>query len=118
MDAPSLRFARVPSVFLKRLKYAALFLGSFAVLAASPLHSSRYISLELGDGVKMEFVQIPLGHGKGQKSKTEIGDFTKEHPSEPVRSAELYGPFTSWSGGFCFYLGKTEVTEEQWAAVT
>jgi TPR repeat protein/formylglycine-generating enzyme required for sulfatase activity len=74
------------------------------------------ISLDLGSGVQMEFVRVPLGGAERERS-VEIGDFSGNRPAEQVRGAVLYGPFSSARDGFFYYLGKTEVTEEQWSAV-
>ena len=74
------------------------------------------LTLDLGGGVKMEFVWIPLPGGEG-KASVQIGDFTGVHGLEPVREVTLTGPFTKDGKEFGYYLGKTEVTEEQWATV-
>jgi hypothetical protein len=42
------------------------------------------ISLDLGGGVKMEFVWIPLP-GEERKASVQIGDFTDAHSIEPVK---------------------------------
>jgi len=96
----------------------AIFLAATALaLSFCPrANAADNISLNLGGGVKMDFVEIPL-RGIGQKATVEIGDFTAAYPLESMKEAILYGPFQTKSGGFCYYLGKTEVTEEQWAAV-
>jgi len=74
------------------------------------------VSLDLGDGVKMEFVWIPVDGNDGQR-RIEIGDFTGVHAKEPNQSQQIWGPFSISKQGWGYYLGKTEVSEAQWAMV-
>jgi len=78
--------------------------------------AAQEISLDLGGGVKMEFVWVPIP-GCEKKASIQIGDFTGSHRMEPVKEITLKGPFTQDGQKFGYYLGKTEVTEDQWAAV-
>jgi len=90
--------------------WAALF------LFGASLWASENISLDLGGGVKMEFVWVPLPGGEGKVS-VQIGDFTGVHGLEPVKEVAVTGPFANAEKEFGYYLGKTEVTEAQWAAI-
>jgi len=75
------------------------------------------VSLDLGGGVKMEFVWVPVTTS-GAKKEIKIGDFSNPEGKEPVQKELIWGPFQMADKGFGYYLGKTEVTEAQWAAVT
>lgn len=75
------------------------------------------ISLDLGGGVKMEFVWVPVGGSDGRIS-VQIGDQSGAREKEPVSTETIWGPFTQAGKGFGYYLGKTEVTEAQWGIVT
>ena len=88
----------------------ALFISSGIVLA-------QVVSLDLGGGVKMEFVWVPVGGADGRTS-VQIGDQSGAHEKEPVRTETIWGPFTEAGKGFGYYLGKTEVTEAHWGIVT
>ena len=78
---------------------------------------SQEVSLDLGGGVKMEFVWVPVV-GPDGTALIEIGDFSGTNVKEPVRAESISGPFQQAVKGFGYYLGKTEVTEAQWAIVT
>ena len=78
--------------------------------------TAQEISLDLGGGVKMEFVWILVTAG-GAKKEIKIGDFSNPMGKEPVQKELIWGPFQVGDKGFGYYLGKTEVTETQWAAV-
>jgi hypothetical protein len=67
-------------------------------------------------GTKLDFVWVPLDAPEGAK-RVEIGDFSGKHPKEKKRNESIYAPFEQ-NGKRGYYLGKTEVTEEQWASVT
>jgi len=73
-------------------------------------------TLGMGDGVIMDFVWIPLAGDDGAAT-VEIGDFSGAHGTEPIKSVTVAGPFARGDQKFGFYLGKTEVTEEQWAVI-
>jgi formylglycine-generating enzyme required for sulfatase activity len=59
------------------------------------------ITIDLGGGVTMELVLIPAG-------SFQMGDATGSDNEQPVHAVEITQPF---------YLGKYEVTQEQWQAV-
>jgi|GEM_PF-2189149 len=75
------------------------------------------VSLDLGGGVKVEMLWIPV-EGSDGTAMIEIGNFAERNSKEPVHSETISGPFRRTGKGFGYYLGKTEVTEAQWAAVT
>jgi formylglycine-generating enzyme required for sulfatase activity len=60
----------------------------------------RELAMDVGGGVKMEFVLIPAG-------RFMMGD-DKEYSAKPAHRVTITQPF---------YLGKYEVTQEQWEAV-
>jgi formylglycine-generating enzyme required for sulfatase activity len=64
------------------------------------------MSLDLGDGVKMEFVLIPAG-------KFKMGS-----PNEEKDRSECEGPQHEVTLGNPFYMGKFEVTQEQYEKIT
>jgi TPR repeat protein/formylglycine-generating enzyme required for sulfatase activity len=66
-------------------------------------------------GAELEFVWVPVDAPEGVKS-VEVGDFSGRHPKEKKRTESIYAPFER-DGKRGYYLGKTEVTEEQWLAV-
>jgi formylglycine-generating enzyme required for sulfatase activity len=65
-----------------------------------PASQLKEMSIDLGDGVKMEFVLIP--EGTFMMGSEKIGD------AKPVHRVTISQPF---------YLGKFEVTQEQWQKV-
>ena len=70
--------------------------------AASPaVGSDKTLSLDLGGGVKMEFVWIPSGSFL-------MGDAEGLEDERPVHQVTISRPF---------YLGKYPVTQQQWVAV-
>lgn len=85
-------------------------------ISMEALHAQD-ISLDLGGGVKMDFVWVPVNGADGTAS-IEIGDFSGTNVKEPRHTESISGPFQQPSKGFGYYLGKTEVTEAQWAIVT
>lgn len=93
----------------RKLAFATLFAACASVLFAEG------VSLDLGDGVTMDFVWVPVD-GPDGLCMVEIGDASGTHEREPVGNAVVWGPFER-SGSFGYYLAKTEVTEAQWAAV-
>ena len=78
--------------------------------------AAQEISFDLGGGVKMEFVWVPVTTS-GAKKEIKIGDFSNPEGKEPVQKELIWGPFQLPEKGWGYYLGKTEVTEAQWAAV-
>jgi formylglycine-generating enzyme required for sulfatase activity len=78
----------------------------------------KEVTLDLGDGMKMEFTLIPAGEfmmGSHQSPEDVVKAFglpeifvvylRNEHPQHRVRISKA------------FYLGKCEVTQEQWKAI-
>jgi len=59
---------------------------------------------------------VPVSGPDGTAS-IQIGDFNGTNVKEPVRTESIAGPFQKLGGGFRYYLGKTEVTEAQWARI-
>jgi len=78
--------------------------------------AAQDVSLDLGGGVKMEFVWIPVGGTDGTTS-IKIGDFSGLNAKEQPHMASIFGPFRQRSDGFGYYLGKAEITEAQWAII-
>jgi len=74
------------------------------------------VSLNLGGGVTMEFVWVPV-EGSDGRATVKIGDQTGAHGKEPVKTETIWGPFQGSGQRFGYYLAKTEVTEAQWALV-
>jgi formylglycine-generating enzyme required for sulfatase activity len=71
--------------------------------ASAPAPTPKTTTLDLGRGVTMEFVLIPAGSFvMGSDENTGEGD------ESPAHRVTITRPF---------YLGKTEVTQEQWTAV-
>lgn len=85
-----------------------------AACAASNVVSQEDFSLSIS-GTPFELVWVPVDAPQGVK-RVEIGDFSGKRPKEKKRSESIYAPFER-DGKRGYYLGKTEVTEEQWAAV-
>ena len=54
--------------------------------------TAQEISLDLGGGVKMEFVWILVTAG-GAKKEIKIGDFSNPMGKEPVQKELIWGPF-------------------------
>ena len=86
------------------------------MLFVPPLQGQNTVSLPLGEGIKMEFVWVPVPGTDGSIS-VELGDFTGARVKEPIRSETIVGPFVNGDGEHGFYLGKTEVTEAQWQTI-
>jgi formylglycine-generating enzyme required for sulfatase activity len=61
-------------------------------------------------------VWVPVLENRGKKS-IRIGDFSHARPKEFLRPEVVRGPFLQ-NGQHGFFLGKTEVSEQQWHAVT
>ena len=95
-----------------------ILIGAFALvlLICAGNLVAQDISLDLDGGVKMEFVWVPVG-GPDGTSSIEIGDFSGKNVKEQLHTESISGPFQQAGKGFGYYLGKTEVTEAQWAAV-
>jgi formylglycine-generating enzyme required for sulfatase activity len=74
-------------------------------LGAPALPRGKYVVLDLGNGVKMKLVRIPAGRFLMGSPKTETGCKEHEGPQHWVRISKP------------FYLGVTEVTQKQYAAV-
>jgi formylglycine-generating enzyme required for sulfatase activity len=68
----------------------------------SDLEGKKQISFDLGRSVKMDFVRIPSGSFM-------MGDEKGDDEEKPVHRVTVSKPF---------YMGKFEVTQEQWEAVT
>ncbi len=111
--ASTLATVRCGSLHFEKLRFGTCIL---ILLICTGRLAAQQISLDLGGGVKMEFVWVPVGGSDGT-AVIEIGDFTGSHRREPVKKITLKGPFTQDGKKFGYYLGRTEVTEEQWAAV-
>jgi hypothetical protein len=101
-------FRRGGSCFIALVLVLALLLISVEVLHAGTLSLSV-------SGAKLDFVWVPVDAPEGVKN-VEIGDFGGKHPKEKKRSENIYAPFER-DGKRGYYLGRTEVTEDQWAAV-
>ena len=89
--------------FLSALIRGALVAGfSSSVQAQAATNSlSKSVALELGNGVKMDFVLIPAGTFM-------MGAVESRVDEKPVTKVTITQPF---------YFGKFEVTQEQWQAV-
>jgi len=78
-------------------------------VAASPQQTSvvgeKEKSIDLGSGIRMEFVLIPAGSFNMGSPSTEKG---RDSDEGPVRRVQITKPF---------YIGKFEVTQEQYTAV-
>ena len=103
-----------------RINFSMLYLPFFLTVGAvflsvSTTLSQSAVSLAIS-GTKLDFVWVPLDAPEGAK-RVEIGDFSGKHPKEKKRNESIYAPFEQ-NGKRGYYLGKTEVTEEQWASVT
>jgi len=75
------------------------------------------VSLDIGGGVKMDFVWVPVGGADGRTS-VQVGDQNGARDKEPVRTEMIWGPFQQPGQGFGYYLGSTEATDAQWAIIT
>jgi len=86
---------------LPRFLSAALIVVLASAAQAQTVTNSRSITLEVGNGAKMDFVLIPAG--------TFMMGAEDSRPDEkPVTKVSISKPF---------YFGKYEVTQEQWQAV-
>jgi len=92
----------------------ACLIVSSMLCALSDAVGQETLSLS-ASGMPFELVWVPVDAPQGVK-RVEIGDFSGKHPKEKKRSESIYAPFDS-NGKRGYYLGKTEVTEEQWASV-
>ena len=98
-----------------KLRYCVTCLIASSMLCAlSDIFGQETLSLSVS-GTPFELVWVPVDAPQGVK-RVEIGDFSGKHPKEKKRSESIYAPFES-NGKRGYYLGKTEVTEEQWASV-
>ena len=96
-------------------RYCVAFLIASSMLCAlSDVVCQDTLSLSVS-GTPFELVWVPVDAPQGVK-RVEIGDFSGKHPKEKKRSESIYAPFES-NGKRGYYLGRTEVTEEQWASV-
>jgi formylglycine-generating enzyme required for sulfatase activity len=75
--------------------------GSEVAKVSWPEGVPRELTVDLGRGVKMEFVLIPAGEFM-------MGDENGRDDEKPVHKVTITKPF---------YLGKYEVTQEQWEAL-
>jgi N-acetylmuramoyl-L-alanine amidase len=84
--------------------------------ATVPMQSDppEIVSLSLA-GIQIDFVWISVNTPEREKVVS-IGDFSGRRPKEKKRAESIYAPFEK-DGKRGYYLGKTEVTEEQWLAV-
>ena len=100
------------------LPLVVLYLGAYLCEAKAGPPPAKDITVDLAGGVKMEFVLIPAGEfmmGGGESPEavgkafdlpsTVVPTLRDEHPQHRVRISKA------------FYLGKYEVTQEQWKAV-
>ena len=98
-----------------KLRYCVTCLIASSMLCAlQDIFGQETLSLSVS-GTPFELVWVPVDAPQGVK-RIEIGDFSGKHPKEKKRSESIYAPFES-NGKRGYYLGKTEVTEEQWASV-
>ena len=97
----------------KHSHFSVLFV-CFIFLSSAAGAVAESLSLSLG-GVRMDFVWVPVQGSDGFK-QVEIGDFGGGRAKERKRSESIYAPFER-NGQRGYYLGKTEVSHEQWAAV-
>jgi len=94
-------------------RFSVLFV-CFIFLSSAAGAVAESLSLSLG-GVRMDFVWVPVEGSDGFK-QVEIGDFGGGRAKEIKRSESIYAPFER-NGQRGYYLGKTEVSQEQWAMV-
>ena len=97
----------------KSSRFSVLFV-CFIFLSSAAGAIAESLSLSLG-AVRMDFVWVPVEGSDGFK-QVEIGDFGGGRAKERKRSESIYAPFEH-NGQRGYYLGKTEVSQEQWAAV-
>ena len=95
-----MRYSRIATASLLVTTIALVAVGAQpALLAGEP--AAKQLNVDLGGGVKLELVLVPkgsfvMGHDRA---------FIHEKPAHPVTISKP------------FYLGKFEVTQEQWEAV-
>lgn len=94
-------------------RFSALFVCVLFLSSAAGAFAES-LSLSLG-GVRMDFVWVPVEGSDGFK-QVEIGDFAGGRAKERKRSESIYAPFER-NGQRGYYLGKTEVSQEQWAVL-
>ncbi len=95
------KLASYPIPWRRRMLFGALLLG---FLASSGWGLQQWWETrQLPTNVTIEFVQIPAGEFR--MGSTDLGAYKEE---QPVHKVIISQPF---------YLGKTEVTQEQWRAV-
>lgn len=80
---------------------AVVLVTVLAVCSAGAEQPPKTLTLDIGESVKMEFVLIPAGHFI-------MGDEDRVDGEKQIRKVTITSPF---------YLGKHEVTQEQWQAV-
>ena len=98
-----------------KLRYfVTCLIASSMLCALQDIFGQETLSLSVS-GTPFELVWVPVDEPQGV-NRIEIGDFSGKHPKEKKRSDSIYAPFES-NGKRGYYLGKTEVTEEQWASV-
>lgn len=97
----------------KPSRFSVLFVFSIFLSSAAGAVAES-LSLSLG-GVRIDFVWVPVEGSDGFK-QVEIGDFGGGRAKEKKRSESIYAPFAV-NGQRGYYLGKMEVSQEQWAAV-
>jgi hypothetical protein len=89
--------------------FNALFIF-FLLVSTATGASAESLSLPLG-GARMDFVWVPVDGSDGFK-EVEIGDFGGGRVKERKRVERIYAPFER-EGRRGYYLGKTEVSQEQ-----
>ena len=99
----------------KRALFACL-LWITLLSARLAVAGAEQASLVLPSGASMDFIWIPVTKS-GNKKEIKIGDFADPQGKEPVRKEIIWGPFEKSGNGWCYFLGKTEVTQRQWKAV-
>src|SRR5262245_54484875 len=100
-------YATFHSQIMKLPRFSALICGTLVVAFSSAAQAqttsnspSKGITLELGNGAKMDFVLIPAGTFR-------MGAEDSRADEKPVTKVTITRPF---------YFGKYEVTQEQWQA--
>ncbi|MEW6737947.1 MAG: SUMF1/EgtB/PvdO family nonheme iron enzyme, partial [Acidobacteriota bacterium] len=89
---------------LKTYNFEVVTLDSEGEIVKREQGKARYFSEDLGEGVELEMVLIPGGEFEMGSPSTERDRRDNEGPQHRVKVAE-------------FYMGKYQVTQEQWRAV-
>lgn len=112
----------VPSARFESFQFTVAALDSSGMMKGGTQREGKLYREDLGDGESLEMIEIPSGNFWMGSSRTEFGNIVKElqrvglpnrQAQEVAQSETPYGQVKVIS----FFLGRTEITQAQWAKV-